>query len=87
MINDKDLLTRITVDPKVMVGKPVIRGMRITVDQILRVLAAGISIDEIIDDYPDLEKEDIHAILLYAAELVSKEQVFQIGVTIWMTRF
>jgi len=82
MINDKDLLTRITVDPKVMVGKPVIRGMRITVDQILRVLAAGISIDEIIDDYPDLEKEDIHAILLYAAELVSKEQVFQIGVTI-----
>ncbi len=76
----KELLYRITIDPKVMVGKPTIRGLRITVDQILKALAAGISTDELLEDYPELEKEDIEAALLYAAELVEEEKIYKIGV-------
>jgi uncharacterized protein (DUF433 family) len=76
----KDLLYRITIDPKVMVGKPTIRGLRITVDQILKALAAGINTDELLEDYPELEKEDIEAALLYAAELVEEEKIYKIGV-------
>jgi len=74
------LLERITVNPRVMVGKPTIRGLRITVDQILRALAAGVTHQELLDDYPNLEADDIYAVLLYAAELVSEEQVFPIEV-------
>ena len=79
-MNEKELLYRITIDPKIMVGKPTVRGLRITVDQILRALAAGISTDELLEDYPELEKEDIEAALLYAAELVEEEKVYKIGV-------
>jgi uncharacterized protein (DUF433 family) len=73
------LLERITINPNVMVGKPTIRGLRITVDQILRALAAGLTSKELIEDYPELEPEDIQAALLCAAELVSEEQVFKIA--------
>jgi len=55
-----------------MVGKPTIRGLRITVEQILKALATGIANQEILEDYPELEPEDIQAVLLYAAELVSE---------------
>lgn len=79
-MNEKELLYRITIDPKIMVGKPTIRGLRITVDQILKALAAGISTDELLEDYPELEKEDIKAALLYAAELVEEEKIYKIGV-------
>jgi uncharacterized protein (DUF433 family) len=79
-MNEKELLYRITIDPKIMVGKPTIRGLRITVDQILKALAAGISTDELLEDYPELEKEDIEAALLYAAELVEEERIYKIGV-------
>jgi len=75
-----DLLKRITVDPAVMVGKPTIRGLRITVEQILKALAGGVTVDELLEDYPDLEKEDIHAVLLYASERISEEQVFALNV-------
>ncbi|MBL7180031.1 MAG: DUF433 domain-containing protein [Pseudomonadota bacterium] len=81
MINNEGLLSRITVNPKVMVGKPTIRGMRITVEQILRALAGGISGRELLEEYPDLEPEDIQAVLIYAAELVSEEQIFPIEVS------
>ncbi|HHT9107612.1 MAG TPA: DUF433 domain-containing protein [Candidatus Wunengus sp. YC63] len=73
------LLDRITVNPDVMVGKPTIRGLRITVEQILKALAAGITTQELLEDYPELEPEDIQAVLLYAAELVSEERVFKVG--------
>lgn len=73
------LLDRITVNPDVMVGKPTIRGLRITVEQILKALAVGITTQELLEDYPELEPEDIQAVLLYAAELVSEEQVFKVG--------
>lgn len=81
MINNEGLLSRITVNPKVMVGKPTIRGMRITVEQILRALAGGIPERELLDEYPELEPEDIKAVFVYAAELVGEEQVFPIGVS------
>ena len=77
---DQKLLNRITYNPEVMVGKPTIRGLRITVDQILKALAANIDIREILLDYPELEKKDIQAVLLYAGQLVEEERVFKIGV-------
>lgn len=78
MIN-KNLLERITVNPDVMVGKPTIRALRITVEQILRALANGVTTEELLDDFPELEKEDIQAALLYATELVGSEQVFAVA--------
>ena len=57
---------RITVIPAVMVGNPTIRGMRITVEQILKALANGLSADQQLEDYPDFEKDDIKACLFYA---------------------
>lgn len=79
-MSKQELLSRITTNPKIMVGKPIIRGLRITVDQILKTLAAGVNIKELLEDYPELEREDIEAALLYAAELVEEERVFKIGV-------
>ena len=75
-----ELSNRITINPEVMVGKPTIRGMRITVEQILNSLAANISVKDILEDYPELELDDIKAALLYAAKLVEEEKVYNIGV-------
>jgi uncharacterized protein (DUF433 family) len=80
MLHRDNLLSKITVHLQAMVGKPTIRGLRITVDQILWALAGGVSIQELLGDYPELESADIEAVLLYAAELVSEEQVFPIEV-------
>ncbi|MEK6535381.1 MAG: DUF433 domain-containing protein [Thermodesulfobacteriota bacterium] len=74
-----NVLDRITVHPDVMVGKPTIRGMRITVEQILKAMANGVPTDQLLDDYPELEKEDIRAVLLYASQLVDEERVFAVG--------
>ncbi len=78
-MDSKQLFDRITTNPEVMVGKPTIRGLRITVEQILKALAGRVTIQDLLEDYPDLEFEDIQAVLLYAAELVSEEQVFEVG--------
>lgn len=75
-----EVFGRITVNPEVMVGKPTIRGFRITVEQILKALAANVSINDLLEDYPELELEDIRAALLYAAESIDHEQVFQLKV-------
>jgi len=69
-----ELLERIIVDPKVMAGKPVIRGTRITVDNILELLAAGMKPEEIAEDY-NISPEDSRAALLYAARVLSREEV------------
>jgi uncharacterized protein (DUF433 family) len=61
-------MDRITIDPEVMVGKPVIKGTRITVQLIVQLLANGVTEAEILNDYMDLNKEDIKAALLYASE-------------------
>ncbi|MFZ2630968.1 MAG: DUF433 domain-containing protein [Desulfosalsimonadaceae bacterium] len=66
MINTSDLLSRITINPRVMVGKPTIRGMRITVEQILRALSGGVSEKDLLEEYPELEKEDFQAVFAYA---------------------
>ncbi len=76
-----NILNRITADQNVMVGKPVIRGLRITVEQILKSLANGITVEELLEDYPILEKEDIQAVLLYAYEKVSSEKIYSIKVS------
>ena len=72
------LITRITVDNNIMLGKPTIRGMRITVEQILKALAAGVSFEELLQDYPELEVEDLQAVLAYAADLVSETRIYAI---------
>ncbi|MGC9333418.1 MAG: DUF433 domain-containing protein [Anaerolineae bacterium] len=58
----EELLNRITLDPGVLVGKPTIRGMRISVEQVLDALAAGVSEQELLEDYPALQPDDIRAI-------------------------
>lgn len=68
-------LTRITLDPAVMGGKPCIRGLRITVGTILGLLAAGRSREEILKAYPYLESEDIDQALAYAAWRVEEREV------------
>ena len=67
-MGQKELLDRITLNPTIMVGKPVIRGTRLTVQYILNLLAHGATIDEILQEYKGLTKEDILACLLYASE-------------------
>jgi|GEM_PF-1373052 len=70
-------MDRITAHPDVMVGKPTIRGMPITVEQLFKALANGITTDQLLDDYPELEKEDIRAALLYASQLVDEERIYK----------
>ena len=72
------LLARITADPAVLVGKPVIRGMRISVAHIVTAVAAGVPQSELLEDYPGLEPDDIQAALLYAANLVEEERVYPV---------
>ena len=79
MKDPKTLLQRITIDPGVLVGKPCIRGMRISVEQILEGLASGISQEKILEEYPVLESEDLIAVLLYAKKLVALERVYPVG--------
>ena len=62
------LIERIVINPKVMVGKPVIRGTRLTIQYILRLLAHGATMDEILQEYEGLTREDILACLLFATE-------------------
>ena len=69
---------RIVTDQKVMLGKPVIKGTRITVELILNKLSDGMSIDEILQAYPHLTKEDILAVLSYSADVISREEIIAI---------
>lgn len=62
-----DLLERITINPRQCGGRPCIRGMRIRVSDVLDLLAAGLSADQIVEELPDLEIEDVRASLLYAS--------------------
>jgi len=63
---------RITIDEKICNGKPTIRGKRITVQTILDFLSAGTTIEEILKQYPSLEKEDVYACLKFASELMNR---------------
>lgn len=66
-MTDQQLLERITVDLKVMAGKPVIKGTRLTVEYILNLLAHGATVAEILDEYDGLTREDIQACMLFAS--------------------
>ena len=77
---EEKLLNRIVVNPKVMVGKPIIKGTRISVDAIIRRLAGGMSLKEILEEYPNLKKEDVKAALEYAARVLAGEEVVPIVV-------
>ncbi len=71
-------MDRITVDPQIMVGKPIIKGTRITVHLIVQLLANGETEAEILEDYPDLKQEDIKAALLYASECLDREEIIPV---------
>ena len=66
---------RIEVNPRVMLGKPVIRGTRVPVELILRKLSEGASEADLLDAYPHLTGEDIHAAVAYAADVVAREEL------------
>jgi len=73
---DEDvLLERITANPGIFGGKPIIRGMRIPVELILSLLAQGESMETILADYPDLEREDIRACLAYAHAVIANDSL------------
>lgn len=74
-MNENKLLERITVNPKIFSGKPIIRGRRLAVEHILGMLAAGDTIETILEGYPWLEPEDVQACLLYAYKLVAHERI------------
>jgi len=74
-IEATELLNRITFQKDILAGKPTIRGLRISVDMILELLAKGATETEILEDYPMLEVEDLRAALLYAHYLVAGETV------------
>ncbi|MDJ0676716.1 MAG: DUF433 domain-containing protein [Calothrix sp. MO_167.B42] len=75
-----ELLDRITLNPQVMNGKPTIRNMRFSVAQMLELLAGGMSFQEILNDYPYIEKEDIQASLKYAALIANARTIRTLSV-------
>ncbi|OYZ05588.1 MAG: hypothetical protein B7Y26_07475 [Hydrogenophilales bacterium 16-64-46] len=74
-----DMSERITLDPAVCHGKPCVRGLRYPVENILEWLAGGMSMEEILADYEDLEREDILAVLAYAARLAHVKRLEQLA--------
>jgi uncharacterized protein (DUF433 family) len=74
-VDETELLKRITVNPKIFGGKPIIRGRRLAVEHILGMLAAGDTVATICEGYPWLEPEDIKASLVYARRVIGHERV------------
>jgi len=79
-MTDNGLLDRITANPDIFGGKPIIRGMRISVELILSLLAQGESVEAILSDYPDLKPEDIRACLAYAHAIIAHDSLDAIQV-------
>jgi uncharacterized protein (DUF433 family) len=71
------LKDRITIDPDICHGKPVIRGLRYPVETMLELLSSGMAIEELLTDYPDLEKEDFLACIEYAAKLTQVKSIYR----------
>jgi uncharacterized protein (DUF433 family) len=74
-MSESDLLRRITIDPRIFRGKPIIRGRRLAVEHVLGMLAAGDTTQTLLDAYPWLEPDDIRACLLYARKVVGEERI------------
>ncbi len=81
MKTEDELLERIVVNPKIMGGKPIVRGTRITVEQVLKLLTQGLDTPEILRDYPHFSKDDVAAVLFYAAKVLGEEEIFPVTVT------
>ncbi len=77
---ERELLTRIAVHPEIFSGKPIIRGMRISVELILSLLAQGETPETILADYPGLEREDIQACLVYAHAVIAHDTLDEVTV-------
>ncbi len=71
-MTEQQLLERITLDPKVMIGKPIIRGTRLTVEFVLNLLAYGATVTEILEEYNGLTEKDIQACLLFATKSLAE---------------
>lgn len=69
------LLSRITIDPAICHGKPCVRGLRYPVETLLELLSSGMTFEEILGDYPDLEREDLLAVLAFAARLAQSRRL------------
>lgn len=76
---DSSLLQRITINPEICHGKPCIRNLRYPVEFILELMSAGMSTEEILADYDDLERDDILAALLFAARLSQVKSIYKIA--------
>ena len=74
------LLGRITVRPDIFGGKPIVRGMRISVELVLSLLAQGVTAAAILEDYPDLEADDIRACIAYAHAVIAKDTLSAVSV-------
>ena len=73
-MNDEQLLSRIVSDPRILAGKPVIKGTRLSVDYVLNLLGHGLAIEEILDEYGGLTREDIQACLLFASRMLAQTE-------------
>jgi len=73
------LLARITIDPAICHGKPCVRGLRYPVETLLELLSAGMTFDEVLADYEDLERDDLLAVLAYAARLSRTKRLQSVG--------
>jgi uncharacterized protein (DUF433 family) len=78
---NENLMTRITASPKIFGGKPIIRGMRISVELILSLLAQGETAEALLEDYPELQREDIRACLAYAHAVIAQDSLDSVQVT------
>jgi uncharacterized protein (DUF433 family) len=74
---ESNLLQRITLDPNICHGKPCVRGLRYPVEFILELLSSGMNIEDILADYDDLERDDILAVLLFAARLSQVKSIYK----------
>ncbi|MEO5500172.1 MAG: DUF433 domain-containing protein [Ginsengibacter sp.] len=75
-----DIIQHIEVNPKIMMGKPIIKGTRITVELILEKLSAGETEDDILEAHPHISREDIKAALAFAAESLKGEKIYPIAI-------
>ncbi len=78
-MSETDLLQRITIDPEICHGKPCVRGLRYPVETLLELLSSGMTHEEILADYPDLECDDLLAVLAWAARLSRVKAVQQVA--------
>jgi len=76
-MTEKSLLRRIVVDPKIMLGKPVIKGTRLPVEIIVEKVAYGATTNDLKKDYPFLKEDDVRAALLYAAKRIASEEIYE----------